>query len=108
MVFPRAGDLLPRHPSQLYEALMEGVLLLVVMILCARAPGVRARFGALTGIFLIGYAVARIVAEYFREPDRFLGPVLGPATMGQVLSAPMLVAGVLLVVYANRRPPVLA
>ena len=108
MVFPRAGDALPRHPSQLYEALMEGVILLAVMIVFARQERVRERFGALTGIFLIGYGIARITAENFREPDRFLGPILGPATMGQVLSVPMLIAGVLFVVYALRRPRVLA
>ena len=103
MVFPRAGDLVPRHPSQLYEALLEGVVLLTVLFLFARREGVRARFGQLTGIFLIGYALARILSEHFREPDRFLGPVLGDATMGQVLSTPMLLAGAGLVVYARRR-----
>ena len=108
MVFPRSGDLLPRHPSQLYEALMEGVILLLVMTLFARRERVRGRFGLLTGIFLIGYAIARIVAEFFREPDRFLGPVIGPVTMGQVLSVPMLLAGAGLVAFAVRRPRVLA
>ena len=108
MVFPRSGDLLLRHPSQLYEALMEGVILLAVMLLFARQERVRERFGLLTGIFLMGYAVARIIAEFFREPDRFLGPVLGSATMGQVLSVPMLLAGAGLAAYAMRRPRVLA
>ena len=108
MVFPRSGDLLLRHPSQLYEALMEGVLLLAVMLVLVSFRRVRQRFGMLTGVFLLGYGAARIVAEYFREPDRFLGPVLGTATMGQVLSAPMVVAGLGFMIYALRRPRVIA
>ena len=108
MVFARAGDAVPRHPSQLYEATMEGALLLAVMLSFARRERVRARFGLLTGIFLIGYSIARIIAEHFREPDRFLGPVLGDATMGQVLSTPMLLAGIGFVVYAQRRRPAIA
>src|ERR1700729_3884986 len=72
MIFPRAGPV-PRHPSQIYQALMEGLLLFLVMFLLSRREAIRARFGMLTGIFLIGYAVARITGEHFREPDAFLG-----------------------------------
>jgi phosphatidylglycerol:prolipoprotein diacylglycerol transferase len=92
MVFPRA-DSLPRHPSQLYQALMEGLALFLIMFLLSRRESIRARFGTLTGVFLIGYAVARIIGELFREPDDFLGFLAFGATMGQLLSIPMLLAG---------------
>jgi phosphatidylglycerol:prolipoprotein diacylglycerol transferase len=92
MVFPHGGQV-PRHPSQIYQALMEGLLLFLVMFLLARREAIRARFGLLTGIFLIGYAVARITGECFREPDEFLGFLWFGATMGQLLSLPMLLAG---------------
>jgi phosphatidylglycerol---prolipoprotein diacylglyceryl transferase len=100
MIFPRAG-MVPRHPSQLYEALMEGVLLFAVMFVVSRRESVRARFGMLTGIFLCGYAVARITAEYFREPDAFLGFLAFGATMGQILSIPMLLVGIWLIVRSR-------
>jgi phosphatidylglycerol:prolipoprotein diacylglycerol transferase len=100
MIFPRAG-MVPRHPSQIYEALLEGVLLFAVMLVASRQERVRARFGMLAGIFLCGYAVARIIAEYFREPDAFLGFLAFGATMGQLLSIPMLLAGIWLIVRAR-------
>jgi phosphatidylglycerol:prolipoprotein diacylglycerol transferase len=91
----------PRHPSQLYEALLEGVVLFVVMFVLSRREALRVRYGLLTGVFLCGYAVARIVGEYFREPDAFLGFLAFGATMGQILSVPMLLAGVWLIVRAQ-------
>ena len=96
MAFPRAGPEL-RHPSQLYQALMEGLLLFTVMFVLSRREPIRARFGTLTGVFLIGYALARITGEFFREPDAFLGFLTFGATMGQMLSIPMLLAGLWLV-----------
>jgi phosphatidylglycerol:prolipoprotein diacylglycerol transferase len=104
MVFPRGGPI-PRHPSQLYEALMEGVVLFSLMWLLGRRARVRARFGLLTGTFLAGYAVARIVTECFREPDAFLGFLYGGATMGQLLSIPVFLAGLALIAFARSRPP---
>ena len=101
MLFPTDPLQLPRHPSQLYQALLEGLALFVAMILFNRRDALRARFGALTGIFLIGYACARIVGEFFREPDPFLGFLFAGATMGQLLSLPMLLAGIVLVVRAR-------
>jgi phosphatidylglycerol:prolipoprotein diacylglycerol transferase len=100
MIFPRAG-MVPRHPSQLYEALLEGVVLFAVMFVASRQPWIRARFGMLAGIFLCGYALARITAEYFREPDAFLGFLAFGATMGQLLSIPMLLAGIWLIVRSR-------
>ena len=107
MIFPRV-DMVPRHPSELYEALLEGVVLLVVLMLLVRRPAIRARFGLLTGLFLIGYGIARIIAEFFREPDAFLGFLWEGATMGQLLCIPMILAGCALAAYACRRPRVTA
>jgi phosphatidylglycerol---prolipoprotein diacylglyceryl transferase len=100
MIFPRAG-LVPRHPSQIYQALLEGVALFTVMILLSRRRTVCERFGLLTGAFLCGYAVARITGEFFREPDAFLGFLAFGATMGQLLSVPMLIAGIWLIARAR-------
>jgi phosphatidylglycerol:prolipoprotein diacylglycerol transferase len=94
---------LGRVASQLYEALMEGVILFSVMLLCSRVETIRARFGTLTGIFLVGYALARITGEFFREPDAFLGFLFAGATMGQLLSLPMLAAGIAMIVLAKPR-----
>ncbi|GGH28589.1 prolipoprotein diacylglyceryl transferase [Alsobacter metallidurans] len=100
-IFPRADDL-PRHPSQIYEALTEGVLLLIVVGFVARRTGFR-RPGLLAGVFAIGYALARSFCEFFRQPDdsEVINSVL---TMGMVLSTPMLVAGIALLINALRRP----
>lgn len=104
MVFPGAGDL-PRHPSQLYEALLEGVMLLIV--LNALRPWALRKFapGFLMGVFLIGYAFSRFTVEFVREPDAHLGEVLFGATMGQLLTIPMLIVGVTLVVRAVKAGP---
>jgi phosphatidylglycerol:prolipoprotein diacylglycerol transferase len=101
MIFPRAG-MEPRHPSQLYQALLEGVLLFAVMFVLSRRERLRARFGLLAGVFLCGYAIARIIGEFFREPDAFLGFLAFGATMGQILSIPMLLAGAWLIVRTYR------
>ena len=96
MKFASGGDVL-RHPSQLYQALLEGLLLLIIMVLLSRRETIRARHGVLTGVFLCGYAIARIIGELFRQPDPFLGFLFAGATMGQLLSLPMLAAGLFLV-----------
>ncbi len=105
MTFPRADDhgTVPRHPSQLYEALMEGVILFAVMWTVSRNERLRARFGFLTGLFLAGYGVARSIGEFFREPDAFLGFLWAGATMGQLLCIPMMLAGLCLMLWAWRR-----
>ena len=92
MVFPRAGDL-PRHPSQLYEAATEGVLLFVIMQICLLASGCIGGPGLLTAVFFLGYGIFRFICEFFREPD---APFLGPVSMGMALSIPIwLAAGAL-------------
>jgi phosphatidylglycerol:prolipoprotein diacylglycerol transferase len=103
MVFPTGGPL-PRHPSQLYEAALEGVVLLVVLGLLIRAGALR-RPGLMIGAFAIGYAVARSICELFREPDAQLGFLWGGLTMGMVLSLPLLLFGAVLIAIALRRPP---
>ena len=103
VVFPTDPEQLPRHPSQLYEAALEGVLLfLVIMVLAFRTRALK-RPGLIAGIFGIGYALSRIFVEFFRLPDGQLGYLYGGwLTMGMVLSLPVLVAGIGLVVYALR------
>lgn len=105
MVFPTGGPL-PRHPSQLYQAFLEGLFLFVVLQILARDPRVRARPGLLTGVFLAGYGLARIIGEFFRQPDAHLGFLAGGVTMGQLLSLPMVAVGAWLVARARRRPAV--
>jgi phosphatidylglycerol:prolipoprotein diacylglycerol transferase len=102
MVFPDAGPL-PRHPSQLYEAGLEGLVLFVVLALAIRFRALR-RPGLATGIFGIGYGVARITCEFFREPDPQLGFLFGGATMGMLLSLPLIAVGGALLALALRRP----
>src|SRR5690606_34080377 len=96
VTFPQGGSL-PRHPSQIYEAVLEGVVLFLLLFLCARSEAMRARPGLLGGLFLAGSGVARIVAELFREPDAHLGFLVGGVTMGQILSLPVLVLGLFLI-----------
>jgi phosphatidylglycerol:prolipoprotein diacylglycerol transferase len=92
MVFPNGGPL-PRHPSQLYEAFLEGVVLFLVLAWLARGAYVPDRAGRLGGVFLIGYGLARFLVEFVREPDAQLGVLAGFLTMGQLLSLPMVAFG---------------
>jgi len=101
MVFPMGGPL-ARHPSQIYEALLEGLLLFVITAALWRREGVRARPGLIAGVFFIGYGLARITAEFFREPDAHLGFLYQGATMGQLLSLPMIAFGAWLAWRAKR------
>jgi len=113
MVFPQSGLDVPRHPSQIYQFLLEGLLLFVTLWLVARRPasylGLRGQpvWGKVSGAFLVGYGVLRFVAEYFREPDAFLGLLALGLSMGQWLCVPMVVAGALIWTWAGRSAPVL-
>ena len=102
MVFPNGGPL-PRHPSQLYEAGLEGLLLLAVLAVLVRIGALK-RPGLIIGAFAVVYALARMLREFFREPDAQLGFLWGGATMGQLLSIPLFLAGVCFIVYAWRHP----
>lgn len=102
MVFPYV-DKLPRHPSQLYQFALEGVLLFIFIWIYSSKP--RAT-GAVTGMFMIGYGVLRSFAEFFREPeDGFMGVMTLGITMGQWLSIPMIVAGIAVLMWSKRQTP---
>jgi phosphatidylglycerol:prolipoprotein diacylglycerol transferase len=99
MVFPNV-DNVPRHPSQLYEFALEGVVLFIVLWWYAAKPRPR---GAVSACFLIGYGLFRFGVEFTREPDSFLGLLLFGLSMGQWLSVPMVLAGVWLLSRSHRR-----
>lgn len=94
--FPNGGYL-PRHPSQLYEATLEGVLLFVVLNVLWSFRQIRQRTGFISGMFVICYGIFRIVLEQFREPDQQLGFIFGQTTMGQLLSWPFVILGIYLI-----------
>ncbi len=102
MVFPHGGPE-PRHPSQLYQAFLEGVVLFVLLQILVRIPAIRERRGRLVGVFLIGYGVARLIGEAFREPDAHLGFLWGGLTMGMLLSLPMIAVGAALLLRPRSR-----
>ncbi len=102
MVFPNGGPD-PRHPSQLYQAFLEGIVLFSVLMWLARSEWVRARPGILSGSFLAGYGMARITGEFFRQPDAHLGFLFAGATMGQLLSLPMILIGAWLILRGRAR-----
>lgn len=101
MVFPNGGPL-PRHPSQLYEAALEGILLFAVLAVMVRMGALK-RPGLILGSFIAIYGLARITGEFFREPDPQLGFLWGGLTMGMLLSVPMIIAGAILIMMAWRR-----
>jgi len=103
VVFPNGGPL-PRHPSQLYEAGLEGILLFIILAVMIRMGALR-RPGLILGSFIAIYAFARITAEFFREPDPQLGFLWGGLTMGMLLSVPMIIAGAILIAAVWRRTP---
>jgi phosphatidylglycerol---prolipoprotein diacylglyceryl transferase len=93
----------PRHPSELYEAFCEGILLFCVMFIAERCSA-RRHPGIVSGLFLAGYAVARMAGELFRQPDPQVGYLIFGTTMGQLLSIPLLLAGIALILWARRQP----
>ena len=100
MIFPQSGTLDPRHPSQIYQALSEGLILFFVLFLFSRK---KRKLGFLSSIFLIGYGASRYITEYFREPDSFLGHIIFDLTMGQVLSLPMIFLGFILLLGSRSK-----
>ncbi len=101
VLFPHAGPL-PRHPSQLYEAALEGLVLFLVLAWLAWRRGALQKPGLLTGVYLCGYALARALVELFRQPDAQIGLLPFGTTMGQWLSLPMLMGGIYLIWRARR------
>ena len=106
VVFGGAAGLVPRHPSQLYEALLEGVVIFVVLVILARKTPPRPR-GTFLGVFLILYGCFRFLVEFVRQPDAQLGYLYGDwLTMGQVLSVPLVIVGIIVLIYVARvKPP---
>jgi phosphatidylglycerol:prolipoprotein diacylglycerol transferase len=102
MVFPGGGPL-ARHPSQLYEAGLEGIVLFIVLALLVRAGALK-RPGLIIGAFAVGYAIARTFCEFFREPDVQLGFLWGGLTMGMLLSIPLFLVGLGFIALALQRP----
>jgi len=102
IVFPNGGPD-PRHPSQIYEALLEGLVMLIILHLVWRRESWRSKPGVITGVFMIGYALSRMIVEMFRQPDAHLGYLIGGTTMGQWLSMPMILVGIAVIVYAHKR-----
>ncbi|WP_157671059.1 prolipoprotein diacylglyceryl transferase [Chitinibacter sp. GC72] len=100
MVFPQAHDGLPRHPSQLYQFALEGVLLYIILWMYSAKPR---KAGQTSGLFLLGYGFFRFVAEFAREPDDYLGLLTMNLSMGQLLSLPMIAAGLLLYWWASKQ-----
>lgn len=96
VIFPNAGDF-ARHPSQLYEAALEGILLFTILFSLSKFTQIQKRRKALSGLFLIGYGLSRIIVENFREPDEQLGFIFSSITMGQILSLPLILLGLFLV-----------
>ena len=101
MVYPGAGPL-PRHPSSIYQFLLEGLLLFVVLWIYAKKPR---GLGQVSGAFLVGYGVLRFIAEFFREPDDFLGLLALNLSMGQWLCIPMIAAGIAIWFWGRGRQP---
>ncbi|MDP2559493.1 prolipoprotein diacylglyceryl transferase [Photobacterium damselae subsp. piscicida] len=101
MIFPTGGPL-PRHPSQLYEFLLEGVVLFIILNLFIRKPRPT---GAISGLFLLCYGSFRFFVEFFRQPDAQLGFFDGWLTMGQILSTPMILLGAAILIWAYKKKP---
>jgi len=104
IVFPNGGPV-TRHPSQLYEAALEGILLFVTMLALVHQQKIRAHKGLLSGLFLILYGLLRFGIEFFREPDPQLGFLFAGATMGQILCIPMVIAGSFIVLWSLKKHP---
>lgn len=103
MVFPTGGDV-ARHPSQLYEAFGEGLLLFLILKFLFQRTKITHYPGMLTGVFFIGYGIARYLVEFVRVPDAQLGLIGGVISMGQILSIPMLLGGLGFILYAKKPP----
>jgi len=99
--FPSGGGV-PRHPSQIYEALLEGLVLFVILQLAAKNEKIFARKGVISGLFVIFYAIFRMFIEQYREPDQQLGFIFGHITMGQILSFPMILVGLIVIYIGNK------
>ena len=110
MIYPESGSDVPRYPSELFEAFLDGVVLFVILLIASRSERLRRQPGFLAGMFVMGYGAMRSIAENFRQPDWFLGYLVFGLTMGQLLSLPMIVIGAAMMWRARRaeRPATLS
>ncbi len=101
-IFPNAGEL-PRHPSQLYEAFFEGIILFAILFYFYNYTKLKNKIGVISGLFLSLYGLFRILLENFREPDQHLGFLFAKLTMGQVLSLPLIFSGLIIIYYSSKK-----
>lgn len=101
VIFPNT-DGSPRHPSQIYEAFLEGLLLLIIMQILYHKTKLKNSPKKLSGVFLAGYAICRFIIEFFREPDANIGLILNYITMGQILSVPIFIFGLYLLIAPSK------
>ncbi len=97
VIYPSV-DNIPRHPSQLYEAFFEGIVIFIILIICFNKKNINTNFGVISGIFLTLYSLFRFFIEFLREPDSHLGLFFDIVSMGQILSIPLFIFGVILIV----------
>ena len=98
VIFPNAGNI-PRHPTQLYEAALEGIILFIILLILLNNNGLKKR-GLISGFFLFFYSTSRIIIENFRVPDSHIGYIYQNITMGMILSSPFLIAGLTLILIS--------
>jgi phosphatidylglycerol:prolipoprotein diacylglycerol transferase len=101
MIFPNDPQQIPRHPSQLYEAGLEGLVLFIIVRIATHRFQALAHPGRASGLFALGYGVSRIIVEFFREPDAQLGYFFGFITMGMILSLPLVAIGIWLLLRSR-------
>ena len=102
MIFPNDPQQIPRHPSQLYEGLLEGLVLFIIIRIATHRFQALAHPGRASGLFALGYGLSRIIVEFFREPDAQLGYFFGFITMGMILSLPLVAVGIWLLLRSRR------
>lgn len=105
MIYPQSGSMLPRHPSEIYEMLGEGVVLTLILWIYANKPR---RVGQVSAVFMMSYGIIRFTLEYFREPDAFLEKFAHTTglSMGQWLCLPMIIVGIIIFIYATKKGPI--
>ena len=102
MVFPNAGEL-PRHPSQLYEAFLEGIVMFAILNILFFFTKIKNYYGCLSGLFLVIYGICRIIIENFRQPDEQIGLIFNPISMGQILSLPLMISGIVIIYFSFKK-----
>ncbi|MFV0431747.1 MAG: prolipoprotein diacylglyceryl transferase [Alphaproteobacteria bacterium] len=103
MIFSHANDGIARHPSQLYEAALEGILLFVILFICSHFQWFKEKAGRLSALFLLGYGLARFIVEFFREPNEGLGNIIFGLTMGQTLTLSMFIIAFILIIQSFKK-----